>query len=281
MKKVVSIGIPVKDGIKKNQNKKIDLKKSLNSVLKQNYKNLEIIISDDCSNDLTKNYLKKVSKKDKRIKLFLQKKNLGWEKNFQFLMNKSKGEYFKINCQDDFISKDYISSNFKFLEKNKNYTCSSSKFIYENNKNRFYQFDLNQKLYLRLKNFFKIRHISHNILFSLIRRKNLKNVINFSYKYWAIDWIFDLDLLINGKFKTINKGFVKYGTSGISKHKNYLRKENLNKKLIYKIFPFYELMKYFGFKIIKIKKLKNFEKISLLFSVIKINIYFFKRKFFK
>ena len=50
---------------------------SINSVLNQTYKNLEIIIIYDDLNKEDLNLLKKIKKKDKRIKIYINKKNLG------------------------------------------------------------------------------------------------------------------------------------------------------------------------------------------------------------
>ena len=275
MKPLISIGCPVKNGFK-NKNK-FNLKDALDSILNQTYKNLEIIISDDLSDDETKDFLEQISKKDKRIKLFFQKENLGWEKNFKFVLDKSSGKYFKFSCQDDIISKDYIESNFNFLEKNLDFVCSSSKFSYEDKPDEIKSFNLDQNLFERIKNFFKIRHISHNILYSLIRKERMNKTIDFAKKYWAIDWIFDLDLIIEGKFKTIQDGFIKFGVHGSSKEKNFLNRENLKNKKIYKILPFYELMKYLFNKTIRLNKLSFFQKLSIYFSSLKINFYFLKK----
>ena len=46
------------------------ISKTINSVINQSYKNLEIILVDDGSTDKTYEILKKYSKMDKRIKLF-------------------------------------------------------------------------------------------------------------------------------------------------------------------------------------------------------------------
>ena len=45
MEPLVSIGIPVKNGFTNKTEKDIDLEKTLNSILKQSYNNIEIIIS--------------------------------------------------------------------------------------------------------------------------------------------------------------------------------------------------------------------------------------------
>ena len=281
MKPLISIGIPIKNGFSYKSFDKTNLKSVLDSILNQTYENLEIIISDDCSNDETKKYLDEVSKIDKRIKLFFQRESLGWEKNFKFVLDNSKGEFFKWNCQDDVISKDYIEKNYTFLNDNSEYIACSSKFNYENKPDQYISFNLDQNLFQRIKNFFRYRHISHNLLFSLIRMKNVRNTIDLSKKYWAIDWIFNLDLLFQGKFKTIRDGSIRFGILGASKKNEYKYKENLLNKKIYKIFPFYELMKHVFFKTYKLEELSIFEKIYIHISLIKINLYFFKKKFFK
>ena len=278
MKPLISIGIPVKNGFKYESYDKTNIKNVLDSILNQTYENLEIIISDDCSNDETRKYLDEVSKIDKRIRLFFQKENLGWEKNFKFVLDNSKGEFFKWNAQDDIISKDYIEKNYTFLNENSEYVACSSKFNYENKPDQYKFFNLDQNLFHRIKNFFKYRHISHNLFHSLIRMKNIRNTIDLSKKYWAIDWIIDLDLLFQGKFKTIEDGLVRFGVHGASKKKEYKRKENLSNKKIYKIFPFYELMKHVFLRTYGLKKLSIMEKISIYVSLIKINLYLFKKK---
>ena len=62
------------------------LKEQIDSILNQTYQNIQLIISDDCSKDSTREILKEYEQKDKRIKVFYQEKNLGYIKNFEFLL---------------------------------------------------------------------------------------------------------------------------------------------------------------------------------------------------
>ena len=175
------------------------------------------------------------------------------------------------------ISQDYIEQNVDFLENNLDYISSSSKFYYENEPEKFYSFDLDQSLYNRIKGFFYIRDISHNLLYSLVRREIMSKTIDISKDYWAVDWIFDLDLLLNGKFKTVKKGYVAFGTKGMSRQEGFIDRSHYINKKIYKILPFYELTKSLCRKTISLKELSLFEKISIYFSLLKINIYFIKK----
>ena len=53
------------------------IREQIESILNQSYKNIKLIISDDCSKDNTINILKEYEKKDNRIKLYIQKENVG------------------------------------------------------------------------------------------------------------------------------------------------------------------------------------------------------------
>ena len=105
MTPLVSIGIPVKNGFAKryigknfsHSKNDINLEKALNSILKQSYKNIEIIISNNGSSDETNLFLEKIRKTDNRIKVYNQQPEILPLANFQFVLNKSSGKYFKWN----------------------------------------------------------------------------------------------------------------------------------------------------------------------------------------
>ena len=59
------------------------IKEQIESILSQTYKNIKLIISDDCSSDKTVEILKEYEKKDNRIELYIQKQNLGVVKNIE------------------------------------------------------------------------------------------------------------------------------------------------------------------------------------------------------
>lgn len=77
------------------------LKELLDSILNQTYKNIRLIISDDCSKDNTREILKEYSKKDSRIVLYAQEHNLGYVKNFEFLLKKVESNLYMLSDQDD------------------------------------------------------------------------------------------------------------------------------------------------------------------------------------
>lgn len=84
------------------------LQEQLDSILNQSYPNLEIIISDDCSNDSTIQIIQSYQQQDKRVKLFKNKKNLGFLKNFEQSISLCNGAYIALADQDDIWKKDKL-----------------------------------------------------------------------------------------------------------------------------------------------------------------------------
>jgi glycosyltransferase involved in cell wall biosynthesis len=79
---------------------------ALNSVIEQDYGNMEIIISNDASNDFDETAIKKYFKKNKafnikRVVINNNPKNLGTVKNINKAIKLSKGKYIIIFAADD------------------------------------------------------------------------------------------------------------------------------------------------------------------------------------
>ncbi len=86
----------------------------LKSILTQTYQNFEIIISDDCSKDNTINVIEKFN--DKRIKLFRNKKNLGYSLNLERCRQEAKGDILYLMGQDDVLSKNAFLNTYRAFE---------------------------------------------------------------------------------------------------------------------------------------------------------------------
>lgn len=77
------------------------LREQLNSLIAQNYKNLELIIVDDASTDLTTSILQEYQSEHPFIKLYLNSVNIGFNENFKKAINLCSGTYIAIADQDD------------------------------------------------------------------------------------------------------------------------------------------------------------------------------------
>ena len=85
----------------------------------QNFKNIEIILVDDCSIDKSVKIIEENILIDKRIQLIKNIKNKGTfiSRNIGVLF--SKGKYLLIPDPDDIISKNIINICYKYAEKKK------------------------------------------------------------------------------------------------------------------------------------------------------------------
>ncbi len=88
----------------------------IESILNQTYKNINLIISDDCSKDKTPQILKEYSQKDSRIKLNLQQENMGVVKNIEFLLKQVESPLYMLADQDDYWLPEKIEKSVEKLK---------------------------------------------------------------------------------------------------------------------------------------------------------------------
>jgi glycosyltransferase involved in cell wall biosynthesis len=93
-KPLVSIGMPVHDGAKY-------IREAIDSLLRQNYVDLELIISDNASTDETASICREYCARDRRVRLCTQDRNVGAIANFAFVLGQARGEYFMWAACDD------------------------------------------------------------------------------------------------------------------------------------------------------------------------------------
>ena len=105
---------------------------AINSVLKQTYKKFELLIvyDDECRDDIY--FINKIKSKDKRIKLIINKKNLGAGESRNIGIKKSRGEYIAFIDSDDLWNKNKIAKQIKFLKNKKTNICHTSYKIINN-----------------------------------------------------------------------------------------------------------------------------------------------------
>ena len=100
----VSVIIPV-------HNREKTIIRSIESVLNQNYSNLELIIIDDYSTDNTVKIIKRYIKDKPNIELIRNKKKLGVSKSRNKGILNSTGEYIAFLDSDDTWEKNHLSSS--------------------------------------------------------------------------------------------------------------------------------------------------------------------------
>ena len=98
----VTIGIPTYNRAGKT------LAEAIRSACSQDYNNLEIIISDNCSSDNTPEIV--ASFTDHRITYIRQSTNIGSNNNYNACLHEATGDYFLLLHDDDLIDPDFITT---------------------------------------------------------------------------------------------------------------------------------------------------------------------------
>lgn len=93
------------------------LSKTLDCILKQQLREIEVILVDDGSKDKSGMICDEYAKKDSRIKVFHQN-NKGMCSARNFAMSKAQGEYIAFADNDDLFTEDFLSANYEYAKKN-------------------------------------------------------------------------------------------------------------------------------------------------------------------
>lgn len=224
------------------------IEKCVCSFLKQTFKNIEIIVVNDGSNDSTREILENLAKKDDRIFL-LNKSNEGLSYARKDGLLKARGKYLIFFDGDDWIESTAIEDMYNFAEKeNLDYVITN--FIKDDNKNQKIMIDYknNQNLEYEvidkedyIDKFFSWTNISPNVWSKLYRKEIFYlNNIEFDKKiFLGEDFYLNAQLILKiNKLGKINRSYVHY-----IQHPN---QGSLNKKLsdnILDLFHVYENIK--------------------------------------
>lgn len=103
------------------------IEQAIQSVMDQDYPNLELIISDDFSKDHTRAVIMEFKEKfPNKIKVILNEHNIGMQRNLMQVIKACDGKYIAILESDDaWIYSKKISEQVQFLEENKDYFICS------------------------------------------------------------------------------------------------------------------------------------------------------------
>lgn len=90
------------------------LREAIDSVLKQTYRDFELVITDDCSSDNTLEIVR--SYDDPRIRVHENDQNKGLVGNWNECLGRAEGKYIQFFFQDDLMSADNLEEKFSFME---------------------------------------------------------------------------------------------------------------------------------------------------------------------
>lgn len=119
MEELVSVIIP-------SYNREKTIIRAIDSVLNQTYKNIEVIVVDDCSSDNTITILKKKYNNISNVIIVQLKKNSGACVARNKGIDISKGKYIAFLDSDDFYYQDKIEKQIKAMKQSGKKVCASS-----------------------------------------------------------------------------------------------------------------------------------------------------------
>lgn len=108
---LVSIGLPVYNG-------EALMGRSIESLLGQDYRHLQIIISDNASTDSTQAICLEYARSDPRIRYIRHAQNRGAIHNFNCVIDLAEGEYFMWAAHDDTRHPQFVSACVEKLQAN-------------------------------------------------------------------------------------------------------------------------------------------------------------------
>lgn len=105
------------------------LSETLDSILAQDFPDWELIAVNDCSTDSTRNILEEYAKKDGRIKVLNNEKNLKLPSSLNKALLDSCGKYAARMDADDICLPDRLSKQYDFMERNPDADISSPRYM--------------------------------------------------------------------------------------------------------------------------------------------------------
>lgn len=197
------------------------LKEQIESVLNQTYKNIRLVISDDCSKDGTINILKQYEN-DKRIEVHYHEKNQGYIKNFEYLLKQVKNNIYMLSDQDDVWMPEKIRKTYEKLIKNDaDMVFADLEVVDENLKtiypsfNKFMLLDRKINKYI---NSYKLNYLYNCITGCTLMSKSkwIKDILPIptDSKYLIHDHWIGIIVSLNGKIVYMPEKYIKYRQHG-------------------------------------------------------------------
>jgi glycosyltransferase involved in cell wall biosynthesis len=179
---------------------------AIESILKQTYKDFELIIVDDASTDDTAKIIKSYAKRDKRIKYYKNEKNSGVTITLNNGLKHCSGDYIARMDSDDVSMKKRFEEQVREMDKGSDLIGTNITFIDENGKKsgtRKYSNEIDKVIIIESP-------LAHPTV--MFRKEFLKKTGNYRPEYNSAE---DYDLWIrfyrkNAKIKIIQKPLLLY-----------------------------------------------------------------------
>ncbi len=233
----VTVALPV-------YNEERHISKTLDSLIAQDYPNLEILISDNCSTDKTGVICQEYAEKDQRIVYKRHHENIGVAANHILIARRAQGKYFMFAAGHDYWSKNLVSQSVQLLERFETATVAfgTPSWIGEEGKsiNKFQGWYDTRGLN-PVARFFMVFWGSMNPILGIIRRKEMPDLEN--YNFAGADLVVLAELAFKGEFlHAVDASFYRRQNRPVEdyseKMKRYKSREmKIEGAFFYRLFP--------------------------------------------
>ena len=195
----VSVGIPT-------FNRGVNLIRTVESVLRQDYPYIEVIISDNASTDNTNTLCREISLNDSRIKYIRQLRNQGPTANFREVLARSSGDYFMWLGDDDWIDRSYVRLCLNELLEHEDYSlvCGLSRYHQDGHDDfagEMMNLKGNSPILRVIRYYITIRR--NGTFYGLMRRGQVSQLA--LRNLMGGDWLFIAAVAFMGKIKTLRE----------------------------------------------------------------------------
>lgn len=242
-KKLVSILVPV-------YNTEDYLNRCLESIIKQTYDNIEIILLNDCSTDNSINIIHEYKRKDSRIKVINKKDNEGITVARNELISNCSGDLIMFCDSDDYMHQEAVKIAVDAIEKNNSdcvifkYTMLKKGFSHKERKEYIPCGNYKNVYLYQLKN---LKSLYWGVLWNKCYKKSVITENNITFKRGIEDVIFNINFMkFANHIEIINDNLYYYNQTNNSltrpinnsvkyksEYKEILRNKYLNYKLVY------------------------------------------------
>ena len=190
------------------------LKRALTYLQNQTYKNIEIVISDNGSDNYEDerfgNFFGDFRNAGLKINYIKQERNLGMRGNFDFLATQGNGKYFAFHADDDYWGEKYIEEAIQIMEHDKSIVSVAANLSYSVSPD-FLESSPNKRIKHFLKNLINTSH------FYSLKPKWVANKLSPLDKCMSFDTVYIAECLKYGKMITIHHTFHHISTGGASR----------------------------------------------------------------
>ncbi len=222
---LVSVCIPVYNGEKY-------IGETIESVLKQTFKDFELVVCNNCSTDHTLDVVSKYQ--DPRIRVVTNEQNVGMVGNWNVCLKEARAPYVTVLCADDLITPTCLEKKYKMISKDERITLVFGASTVINTKGKVVvnrrplrKTDVYNGAQIAKKSF-----RSHNIFgepSNIMVRKDVALKLGGYTKdvLYSPDWEFCMRVASSGKVGYINEPLMQYRVSNDNLTTDFLKRNDL------------------------------------------------------